>query len=44
VWSFLTQDLLVNSSPVMVDGTLYVTGSNFGFSPELYVFQLAGTR
>jgi outer membrane protein assembly factor BamB len=44
VWSFVTQDPLVNSSPVMVNGALYVSGSNFGFSPELYVFHLAGTH
>jgi outer membrane protein assembly factor BamB len=43
VWEFITQDPIVNSSPVMVNGTLYVSGSNFGFTPELYVFRLAGS-
>jgi outer membrane protein assembly factor BamB len=38
VWQFITQDPIVNSSPVMVNGTLYVTGSNFGLTPEVYVF------
>jgi outer membrane protein assembly factor BamB len=40
LWQYATQDPIVNSSPVMVNGTLYVTGSNFGITPELYVFQL----
>jgi outer membrane protein assembly factor BamB len=42
LWEFITQDPLVNSSPVMVNGTLYVSGTNFGSVPELYVFELAG--
>jgi outer membrane protein assembly factor BamB len=42
VWEFVTQDPLVNSSPAMVNGTLYVSGTNFGSVPELYVFELAG--
>ena len=42
VWSFITQDPLVNSSPTMVNGTLYVTGTNFGTVPEVYVFNLVG--
>jgi outer membrane protein assembly factor BamB len=42
LWEFITQDPLVNSSPVLVNGTLYVTGTNFGSVPELYVFQLPG--
>jgi hypothetical protein len=37
----ITQDPIVNSSPVMVNGTLYVGGTNFGFVPDLYVFTLA---
>jgi eukaryotic-like serine/threonine-protein kinase len=40
LWEFVTQDPLVNSSPVMVNGTLYVSGTNFGTVPELYVFNL----
>src|SRR6266540_3891354 len=42
VWEFITQDPLVNSSPAMVNGTLYVSGTNFGAVPELYVFELVG--
>ena len=40
LWEFITQDPIVNSSPVMDGGTLFVSGSNFGSVPELYVFQL----
>jgi outer membrane protein assembly factor BamB len=40
LWEFITQDPLVNSSPVLVNSTLYVTGTNFGAVPELYVFDL----
>jgi outer membrane protein assembly factor BamB len=43
LWQYHTQDPIVNSSPVIVDGTLYVAGSNFGITPELYVFKL-GTQ
>jgi outer membrane protein assembly factor BamB len=43
LWQYGTQGSIVNSSPVMVNGTLYVTGSNFGITPELYVFKLAIT-
>jgi len=43
LWEFLTQDPIVNSSPVMVNGTLYVSGTNFGLTPNLYVFQLPGS-
>jgi outer membrane protein assembly factor BamB len=39
LWEFITQDPLVNSSPTMVNGTLYVTGSNFGGVAVLYVFE-----
>jgi outer membrane protein assembly factor BamB len=42
LWQFITQDPIVNSSPAIIDGTLYVTGSNFGAVPILYVFELAG--
>ena len=42
IWEFLTQDPIVNSSPVMVNGTLYLTGTNFGTTPELYVFKVPG--
>ena len=42
LWEFITQDPIVNSSPVMVNGTLYLTGTNFGQTPELYVFELFG--
>jgi len=41
VWEFITQDPIVNSSPVLVNGTLYFSGTNFGAVPELYVFDLA---
>lgn len=44
LWQYITQDPIVNSSPVMVNGTLYVTGTNFGTTPELYVFGLPGTH
>ena len=43
MWEFITQDPLVNSSPVMVNGTLFVSGTNFSELPELYVFRLYGT-
>lgn len=39
IWEFVTQDPIVNSTPVMDGGTLYVGGSNFGSVPELYVFR-----
>ena len=39
LWQYATQDSIVNSAPVLVNGTLYVAGSNFGFTPELYVFK-----
>jgi hypothetical protein len=42
IWEFITQDPIVDSSPVMVNSTLYVTGTNFGAVPELYVFTLDG--
>lgn len=44
LWQFVTQDPLVNSSPTMVNGTLYLSGTNFGSVPLLYVFELAGSR
>ena len=40
LWEFITQDPIVNSSPVMVNHTLYFSGTNFGAVPELYVFNL----
>jgi outer membrane protein assembly factor BamB len=40
LWEFITQDPIVNSSPVMVNDTLYFSGTNFGAVPELYVFNL----
>ena len=42
LWQFNTQGSIVNSSPVMVNGTLYVAGSNFGITPNLYVFKIPG--
>jgi outer membrane protein assembly factor BamB len=39
LWEFVTQDPIVNSSPLMDGGTLYVSGTNFGSVPELYVFR-----
>jgi outer membrane protein assembly factor BamB len=42
LWQFNTQGSIVNSSPVMVNGTLYLAGSNFGITPNLYVFSLPG--
>lgn len=43
LWQYATDGSIVNSAPVLVNGTLYVTSSNFGFTPELYVFKLPGT-
>jgi outer membrane protein assembly factor BamB len=43
LWEHITDDPIVNSSPVMVNGTLYVTGSNFGITPILYSFGLPGS-
>ena len=43
VWEHITQDPIVDTSPVMVNGTLYVTGTNFSMTPILYVFRLFGT-
>ena len=40
MWQYHTQDPIVNSSPVMVNGTLYLTGTNFGMTPILYAFGL----
>ncbi len=40
LWEFITQDPIVNSSPVMLNGILYLSGTNFGSAPELYVFEL----
>ena len=42
LWQYGTQGSIVNSSPVMLNGTLYVAGSNFGITPNLYVFKLFG--
>jgi outer membrane protein assembly factor BamB len=39
LWTFTTQDPIVDTSPAIIDGTLYVTGSNFGAVPEVYVFE-----
>jgi len=44
LWQYNTQGSIVNSSPVMVNGTLYVAGSNFGFTPNLYVFKVGSER
>ena len=40
LWGFTTQDPIVDSSPVMVNHTLYFSGTNVGAVPELYVFNL----
>lgn len=41
LWFFVTQGSIVNT-PVIVNGRLYVSGSNFGFTPQIYVFHLVG--
>jgi outer membrane protein assembly factor BamB len=38
VFEFLSQSGVLNT-PVIVNGRLYVSGSNFGFVPEVYVFK-----
>ena len=38
LWFFITDDPIVNS-PVIVNGRLYVAGSNFGSVPEMWVFK-----
>jgi hypothetical protein len=38
LWFFITDDSIVNS-PVIVNGRLYVAGSNFGSVPEMWVFK-----
>jgi outer membrane protein assembly factor BamB len=38
LWFFITDDSIVNS-PVIVNGRLYVAGSNFGSLPVMYVFK-----
>jgi outer membrane protein assembly factor BamB len=43
LWQYATQSSIANSAPVLVNGTLYVASSNFGFTPELYVFKPAFT-
>ena len=44
IWSFLTQDPIVNSSPTVVNGTLYIGGANKfaqqSAAGRLYVFGL----
>jgi hypothetical protein len=46
IWRYLTQDPIVNSSPTVVDGTLYIGGSNKyaqqNAAGRLYVFSLPG--
>jgi len=44
LWQYGTQGSIVNSSPVIVNGTLYLAGSNFGITPNLYVFGLPGVE
>jgi hypothetical protein len=39
LWFFITQGSIVNT-PVIVNGRLYISGSNFGITPEIYVFHL----
>ncbi len=41
LWQYATDGAIVSSSPAVVDGRVYVGGSNFGITPELYVFSLA---
>jgi outer membrane protein assembly factor BamB len=38
IWEFVSQAGVLNT-PVIVNGRLYVSGSNFGFTPEVYVFR-----
>jgi hypothetical protein len=42
LWQYITQGAIVSSSPAVVNGRVYVGGSNFGITPELYVFSLRG--
>jgi hypothetical protein len=41
IWFIVTQGSIVNT-PVIVNGRLHVSGSNFGFTPQVYVFHLVG--
>jgi len=36
----MTDDPIVESSPVMVNSTLYLSGTSYSTLPELYVFAL----
>lgn len=40
LWEFRTDDPVVDSSPVMVNGTLFLSGTSYSTVPELYVFEL----
>ena len=40
IWSRLLDDPIVNSSPTVVNGHVYIGGSNHGYSGRLYVFGL----
>jgi len=40
IWKGFTDDPLLNSSPTVVDGKIYIGGSNHGFGGRLYVFGL----
>lgn len=40
LWEFRTDDPIVESSPVMVNSTLYLSGTSYSTVPELYVFEL----
>lgn len=43
LWQFVTDDPIVESSPVMVNGTLYLSGTSYSTVPELYVFDLSSS-
>jgi len=40
IWKHLLDDPIVNSSPTVVNGKIYIGGSSHGFFGLLYVFGL----
>ena len=40
IWKGFLDDPLVTSSPTVVNGTIYIGGSDHGFGGRLYVFGL----
>ena len=41
IWDFIPQDPIVNSSPAVVNGRVYVGGATSGRVPDIYAFKLA---